>query len=211
MINRDDMLELTRRMTVSRSCFDRVAGCYFDADGEIDDTFNIHFLKLTPAEKTKNLALAKEIPFSKTNDALKEVRLSTQAMGPGGMAQLLTGIGDCGLKNDLLMELLYEQIGKAAAQIPALSGNRQGFGAYIFHGSYDVPTKTSDGAVLEDSETVYDFIIAAVSPLEVDYDMGKPVYGFLYPAFSDRVGDRASIDIYERVVGTFPKSLRALL
>lgn len=32
-INRDDMLELTRRMTLKRNCFDRIAGAYFDDDG----------------------------------------------------------------------------------------------------------------------------------------------------------------------------------
>ena len=30
MICREDMLELTRRMTVKRNCFTRVAGAYFD-------------------------------------------------------------------------------------------------------------------------------------------------------------------------------------
>mgnify|MGYP005922876019 CR=1 FL=1 len=31
-INRDDMLELTRRMTLKRNCFDRIAGAYLDKD-----------------------------------------------------------------------------------------------------------------------------------------------------------------------------------
>ena len=44
MINREDMLELTRRMTPSRTCFDRIAGTYISEDGEVDDSFNIHFL-----------------------------------------------------------------------------------------------------------------------------------------------------------------------
>ena len=51
MINRDDMLELTRRITPQRTCFDRVAGAYMTEDGEIDDTFNIHFLKLSVSEQ----------------------------------------------------------------------------------------------------------------------------------------------------------------
>ena len=33
MINREDMLELTRRMTPSRTCMDRIAGGYMDEDG----------------------------------------------------------------------------------------------------------------------------------------------------------------------------------
>ena len=32
MINREDMLELTRRMTLSRTSFTRIAGCYVDAE-----------------------------------------------------------------------------------------------------------------------------------------------------------------------------------
>ena len=47
MINREDMLELTRRMTPARSHIDRIAGAYYDAEGYIDGTFNTHFLKLS--------------------------------------------------------------------------------------------------------------------------------------------------------------------
>ena len=43
-IDREDMLELTRRMTVSRNCFSRIAGAYMDEEGFIDGTFNTHFL-----------------------------------------------------------------------------------------------------------------------------------------------------------------------
>ena len=64
MINRDDMLELTRRLTPSRNCFSRIAGAYMDADGFEDGTFNIHFGKLSPAETKRNLEIAKAIPFS---------------------------------------------------------------------------------------------------------------------------------------------------
>ena len=45
-IDREDMLELTRRMTIARNCFNRVAGAYMDEEGFIDGSFNTHFLKL---------------------------------------------------------------------------------------------------------------------------------------------------------------------
>ena len=35
MINREDMLELTRRMTPARTSFVRMAGCYTDSDGDM--------------------------------------------------------------------------------------------------------------------------------------------------------------------------------
>ena len=45
-INREDMLELTRRMTVKRNCFTRIAGGYMDEEGYVDGSFNRNFLAL---------------------------------------------------------------------------------------------------------------------------------------------------------------------
>ena len=47
MINREDMLELTRRLTSARTNLVRLAGAYIDEEGYIDGTFNTHFLKLS--------------------------------------------------------------------------------------------------------------------------------------------------------------------
>lgn len=58
MINREDMLELTRRMTVSRTSFTRIAGAYMDSDGFMDGSFNVNFLNLSSKERQKNLAIA---------------------------------------------------------------------------------------------------------------------------------------------------------
>ena len=49
MINRDDMLELTRRMTPARASVGRIAGAYFDEEGYVDGTFNTETKKFTPA------------------------------------------------------------------------------------------------------------------------------------------------------------------
>ncbi|MBQ6889264.1 MAG: DUF4317 family protein [Lachnospiraceae bacterium] len=189
MINREDMLELTRRMTPSRSCFDRIAGAYIDNMGEVDESFNIHFGKLTGTEKARNLELAKAIPFSKTNIQLKEYSFPEQAKGKDSMYQLLQAIGQCGLKNDALMELLYEQI---ADGYPV----DYEFAVFVFHGVYDVPLKGKDKENQWESEEVYDFIICTVSPMREQYEPSEPVFGFLYPAFSDRSSDKEKIDIF---------------
>ena len=82
MINREDMLALTRRMTVKRTSITRIAGSYMDEEGFSEGTFNTHFQNLSPAEREKNLAL------------------------------LLIGMRNCGLKNDALMDTFYEVIGE---------------------------------------------------------------------------------------------------
>lgn len=85
MINREDMLELTRRMTPARSHIDRIAGAYYDAEGYIDGTFNTHFLKLSTAEKTKNLELAKAVLQAETNKQLKDYRIPETARKQGSI------------------------------------------------------------------------------------------------------------------------------
>lgn len=189
MINREDMLELTRRMTPTRTCFDRIAGAYISDMGEIEDTFNIHFGKLSGSGKARNLQLAKTIPFSKTNEQLKEYAFADEVKGKDSVWRLLHAVQQCGLKNDALMEILYEQMADAYIV-------DQRFAVYVFHGVYDIPAKSKDGESLWESEEVYDFIICTISPLEDEYQPGEPVFGFLYPAFSDRSPEQNKIDIY---------------
>ena len=189
MINREDMLELTRRMTPVRNCFDRIAGAYINDMGEVDESFNVHFGKLSGSEKSRNLELAKTIPFSETNVQLKEYSFPDTAKGKDSMWQLLQAIQQCGLKNDALMEILYEQI---ADGYPV----DYEFAVFVFHGVYDVPLKAKDKESLWESEEVYDFLICTVSPLRDKYEPEKPVFGFLYPAFSDRSGDKEKIHIF---------------
>ena len=52
-IDREDMLALTRRMTVKRSSITRIAGAYIDPDGFVDGTFNTRFLKLSGSWKSQ--------------------------------------------------------------------------------------------------------------------------------------------------------------
>lgn len=191
MIDRKDMLELTRRMTPTRTCFKRIAGAYMDRDGEIDNTFNVNFLNLSGSDKSKHLAIAKTVPFSKTNEQLKEYKFGKEAKGPGNFRHLLQIIQECGLKNDVLMETLYEQIGR---HYPSPAD----YAVAVYHGTYDVPMKSTAGDYQYESEEVYDFIIGVISPFSEDYEIGKPVYGFLYPAFSWRSADPGAIDIFEK-------------
>lgn len=191
MINRNDMLELTRRMTPSRNCFSRVAGAYMDEEGYDNGTFNIHFRKLSQAETAKNLTLAKAIPFSATNKQLKDY------VFPGGEARkksmwpLLTALSEVRLKEDQLLGIFYELVGESYRTDGEYS-------IFIFSGSYDIPVKGSDGEWLEGSEEVYDFLICAVSPLVGEYEPGEPEFGFLFPAFTDRSQDPERINIFHR-------------
>ena len=189
MINREDMLELTRRMTPARSHIDRIAGAYYDEESYIDGTFNTHFLKLSTAEKTKNLELAKTVLQAETNRQLKEYQIAENERKPGSIWQLLDGIKESGLQNDAFLDLLYEMVGEKYKPGKA-------FYCFLFHGMYDVPVKGTDKEWQEGSEEVYNYLLCAIGPLTGEYEPGLPDAGFLYPAFRERSSAPEFINIY---------------
>ena len=73
-IDREDMLELTRRMTVSRNCFSRIAGAYMDEEGFIDGTFHTNFLKLSASEKAKNLEELYQKQIEQADDEISQLK-----------------------------------------------------------------------------------------------------------------------------------------
>lgn len=188
-INREDMLELTRRMTLKRNCFDRIAGAYLDGEGFVDGTFNKHFQKLSAKDRQFHLAIAKAVPFSETNVRLKEYLFEEKDKKPGSIWKMLMALMECGLKNDAMLDVFYEEFGKACQ-------TGSGYAVYFFHGSYDVPLKAEDKESLWESEEVYRFIICTVCPVSGDYEAGEPECGFLFPAFKDRSSDADRIDVF---------------
>ena len=111
-INREDMLELTRRMTLKRNCFDRIAGAYLDEEGFVDGTFNKHFQKLSTKDQKSNLEIAKTVPLSETNVQLREYLFEEAQKGPGSIWQLLMALRECGLKNDAALDVFYVEFGQ---------------------------------------------------------------------------------------------------
>lgn len=190
MINREEMLELTRRMTAARTSMTRIAGCYMDKDGFVDGTFNTSFLKLTQSQKSKNLSIAKSIPFSETNRNLRRYRFQEVSTGTGSVRQFLLGLKSSGLKNDALLDIFYEMTGEKYC-------SNHDYAVFFFYSTYDIPLKAADKESLWDSEEVYEYLICAICPVTGDYKPGKPECGFIYPSFCDRTEDPDYIDIYQ--------------
>lgn len=188
-INREDMLELTRRMTLKRNCFTRIAGAYIDGEGYIDGTFNTNFLNLPVREKEKNLAIAKKIPFSETNVKVKGYKFPKENRGKGSTWQLLQGLNSCGLKNDAFLEIFYDLVMQEYQ-------TEKEYAIMVFHGCYDVPVKGTDRVWQDESEEVYHFLIGAICPLVGEYEPGEPEAGFLFPAFTDRSSDSNHVAVF---------------
>ena len=188
-INREEMLALTRRMTVKRTSMTRIAGCYADAEGGIDGTFNVNFLKLSPSEQEQNLELAKAVPFARTNQNLK--RYLFRKPKEESMQQLLLGIRECGLKNDALLDVFYEKITEQYQ-------SEKEYGIYVFHDRYDIPAKAKDKERLGESEQMFEYLICVIAPIIGDYEPGEPECGFLFPAFLDGGSAMNCVDVFQK-------------
>lgn len=197
MINREDMLELTRRMTPSRTHFTRMAGAYMDEKGEVDYNFNTNFRGLPLLQKERTLDIAKEVVFAETNTSLKQYKIP--GIRPGSFWQFFMGLCECDLKNDALLLNLYEMIGE---QYP----KGKPYAIYVYHGMYDVPVKTTDHQQTRESEEVYSYLIVAICPLLGEDTLGKPECGLLYPAFTNRSADPLHVNIYDGGESAFFRS-----
>lgn len=199
-INREDMLALTRRMTVRRSSLHRVAGAYVDQEGGIEGTFNTRFLKLSAGDKEKNLALAKQIPFAKTNQQLKRFVLPETAANQNSIWRLLAGVKEAGLENDALLDVFYDLFAEQ------FQWNRS-YGIFFFHDVYDIPSKAADHERLGESEQIFSYLICAVCPVTGEYEPDVPIWGFLYPAFAEGSAAVNCVDIYQERDSEFLKKL----
>ena len=190
MLDREDMLELTRRMTPRRHCFTRAAGCYSDEDGLIDGTFNIHFLKLSGSDLSRNILLAKTVPFSETNHQLIEYDFPDETKEGSEIRQMLELLIRCELKNDALLDVFYDLITQTyEAETP--------YAFYLYNGVYDVPRKGTDHESQWESEEIYRFLIGIIASVDEDYNPEEPQCGFLYPVFSGRSSDYDHIAVFQ--------------
>lgn len=189
-IDREDMLSLTRRMTLKRTSITRIAGAYIDLDGFVDGTFNTRFLKLSGPERAKKLEIAKEIPFADTNRNLKRYLIPNKNRGEDSLWQLLMGARAAGLENDSLLDVFYDIMAEKYQ-------SDQEYGIFLYHDRYDIPTKAADHERLGESEQVFEYLICGVCPVTGDYEPEKPECGFLFPAYSQGGALVNCIDIFQ--------------
>ncbi len=114
------------------------------------------------------------------------------------------------LKDDALLEDFYKSI----IDSYDYTGN---FLILVFHDAYDVITKTTDNAKIDESEEVYEYILCAICPVSLsnpglryfeeenkikarirDWVVDAPTLGFVFPAFINRSSDVNSVMYYTK-------------
>ena len=193
MLRKKDILEI-KRLTKDENChYTKMRGCYISEDGEVRATINETFLNLDESLYYKYLDIAKQI-FQPKSIGDKNIELEVENN------EQLMNLVECNLEDDEAVENMCSSIAECLDMT-------QNYLILLFHDDYDVMERTSDNIDLDESEEVYSYILCAVCPVRLEKPaleaseaginslerkkiVGKPVEGFVYPAFEERSANR---------------------
>ncbi|MCR4651183.1 MAG: DUF4317 domain-containing protein [Lachnospiraceae bacterium] len=209
-MNKKDVLELKKRYKKESCTINRMAGCYVDGNKEKILKLNEDFLNLKEEEFYKFMEIAKKTISGTIGNNILELEFPLDEEAPGGRQQFLYGLRSDALKNEDLLDRLYDLIIDSYQYV----GN---YLILVFHDTYDIMTKTSDNNKLDESEEVYEYLLVSVCPVTLskpglgyrsdenrigarirDWVVGVPDLGFLFPAFDNRSADIHKVDYFVR-------------
>ncbi len=199
MIAKSDIYELKSRLDPKNLSITRLKGAYMSTDAGVITRIDEKFLALPEEEFFKYLDIAKEVFQPK---ALDNKNLELQfASESSDMQKVLSTLVASELKDEDMLEVFYQKLIEENIMVDR-------YMVLLFHDCYDVPKRTSDGNKLDESEEVYEHIICAICPVQLDkpglqYDgqdncirpklrnwvLQKPAAGFVYPAFEGRTAN----------------------
>lgn len=206
-ITKRDVLELRRRLSKKGCSFQKMSGCYVNGNKEVILQFTEQFLELEEDEFYKYLEIAKKTLSGTLGNNLLELEFE-RGEDAAERQQFFLTLKASKLGQPELLKRFYEQV----IQNYSYAGN---YLILVFHDVYDVITRTSDRAKLDESEEIYEYILCAICPVELskpglgyqeeehrigvrarDWVVGLPDIGFLYPAFSNRGSDTNAMMYY---------------
>lgn len=209
-MNKKDILELKKRFKKNNCTFTKMCGCYVNGEKNILLKFRETFLNLEEDDYFKYLEIAKKVLSGTIGNNLLELNFPLNDEYINERQLSLMELKKSQLKDDKLLDDFYKLI----IENYHYTGN---FLILIFHNAYDIITKTTDNAKLDESEEVYEYILCAICPVELskaglryfedenaiksrirDWIVESPAHGFVFPAFIDRGSDVNSIIYYTK-------------
>lgn len=205
-----DILELKKRFKKDHCTFTKMCGCYVNGEKHIILKFRETFLNLEEDEYFKYLEIAKKVLSGTIGNNILELNFPLNEDLVNERQISLMRLKNSGLKDDTILDDFYDSIISSYDY----TGN---FLILIFHDAYDVMTKTTDNAKLDESEEVYEYVLCAICPVSLsepglryfeddnkikarirDWVVEAPTNGFVFPAFIERSSDVNSIMYYTK-------------
>lgn len=209
-MRKKDILELKKRFKKDHCTFTKMCGCYVNGEKHIILKFRETFLNLEEDEYFKYLEIAKKVLSGTIGNNILELNFPLNEDLVNERQISLMRLKNSGLKDDTILDDFYDSIINSYDY----TGN---FLILIFHDAYDVMTKTTDNAKLDESEEVYEYVLCAICPVSLsepglryfedenkikarirDWVVEAPTNGFVFPAFIERSSDVNSIMYYTK-------------
>lgn len=210
MIN-SEVLEIKKQFKHENSSITKVSGCFVDGEKTIKARFTETFLCMPEEETFKYFEIFKKTLSGTIGRNLINMEFPTDTEFNGGTQEFLLKLRDSELKDEALMDELYDKI----IQMYDYVGN---YLILLLYAAYDIPGKGSDKLSMDDaSEEVYSYILCSICPVNLskpglsynsdtnqiqnriqDWLVGMPNNGFLFPSFNDRSTDIHSILFYSK-------------
>ena len=209
-MRKKDILELKKRLKKDHCTFTRMCGCYVNAEKHIIMSFRESFLNLEEDEYFKFLEISKKVLSGAIGNNILQLNFPINEDFRNERQASLLQLKSSGLKDEAILDSFYKLI----------IDNYDYTGNYLiilFHDVYDVITKTTDNAKIDESEEIYEYVLCAICPVSLsdpglryfeeenkikarirDWVVDAPTNGFVFPAFIERSADIDSIMYYTK-------------
>jgi hypothetical protein len=197
MMTEQDFSALRRRFRAEKNAISHVRGCLVNGNKTIVSEFDQNLSTLSAQEAENLLGALKKVLSGKPGRHLLDIEFSTNQVTDSPEYALIAGLRSNSLKDKEQVKALYEKIISSLE----IEGN---FMILLASDRYDVFSYGKDGQKNEESESVFSYVVCAVCPCKpskatLNYDvpagcfhnvcaetaLGKPLVGFLFPAFEE--------------------------
>ncbi len=193
-----EIAELRRRLAPDKNNITTLRGRYVNEKKETIHEFSTSFYMLPEEEIEKYLAIFRRAMSGTNGKNLIDIAFSIPQVESGVEHGLLTSLRQSRLKDDEAAKNFFDK----AAEGLNLEGNNL---ILLMTDAYDVPKKHRDDGDLEESSSVFTYIMCAVCPVKeakstlaydptkqgfhtrsCEWNVSAPELGFLFPAFDSR-------------------------
>ena len=196
-----ELNEIKKLYTPRKCSINRICGCYVDGEKNIKTTFNETFLNLPEEEMFKYFEILRKSVSGTVGKTAINLEFPYEQEQEGGTQDFLMKLRDSKLKDDELLSQFYNSV----INYYDFVGN---YLILLIADTYDVPNKTTDGIINDESDTVYDYIMCCICHVNLskpglsydaisnefhnrirDWVVDLPEAAFLFAAFNDRASD----------------------
>lgn len=203
-MNRKEVAEIKRILSPEKGLIKEIYTAYVNAEGERISFDKVPMVEMTEEEYREYMKIFKKVLTGRIERNFLNLNFSNST---DSIQESLYKI----IKNHNQEDLVEQVFDRIIENFP----NEAGYTIFMCRGVYDVPSKASDGFVLEGSDRAYEFIVTAICPIKLSKtnlvysnDEGKfvnspinwlvapPELGFLYPSFTARTSNVNELGYY---------------